>query len=376
MKVRAQPRPQTIVQARAELSRRLEGRREEIERAVMTRVYAVADPGDLDPIYAEGLKAAVSAAVDYGLGAVGTGEERSPPPPPILLAQARLAARAGVSLDTVLRRYFAGHALLGDYLIEEAEGGRLLRGAALQRLMRTQAALFDRLLEAVSEEHVRERNERLGSWEERQTKQVERLLAGELVDVSEIPYDFEVQHVGIVAHGSGMANPFRPRVAWPLASQPRVWPVGVSLTIRLKLPYQSPCEGRIHSCATEKSRCLLRYYSFGVAAKGLTCGSFSHGGGVRGIGVKGKKCSSGWDLDRRWRPGAGNAMLVHGVRMDRFQKPGDDHRTRDTRVREGKQRRPLGQRRGWLPDIGDTLGGFQIERSFRNTLFHGRIALR
>jgi hypothetical protein len=156
MKVRAQPRLQTIEQARAKVALRLEARREEIEAAVMTRVYAVADPSDLDPTYAEGLKAAVTAAVDYGLLAIELGEERSSSPPPILLAQARLAARAGVPLDTVLRRYFAGHALLGDFLIEVAEEGRPLTGATLRRLLRAQAALFDGLIATVSEEYGRE----------------------------------------------------------------------------------------------------------------------------------------------------------------------------------------------------------------------------
>jgi len=203
LKVKAQPRPQTISQARAELSRRLEERREEIEAAVMTRVYAVADPTDLDPTYAEGLKAAVTAAVDYGLAAIELGEDRTPPPPPILLAQARLAARAGVSLDTVLRRYFAGHALLGDFLIEEAEGGRLLRGAPLQRLLRTQAALFDRLVAAVSEEHVKEAESRPSSAPERRQECVRGLLAGELVDDSELGYDLGGHHLGLMVKGDG-----------------------------------------------------------------------------------------------------------------------------------------------------------------------------
>jgi len=199
MKVRAQPRPQTLEQARVELSRRLEARREEIEAAVMTRVYSVSDTTDLDPSYAEGLKAAVTAAVDYGFAAVELGEERTPPTPPILLAQARLAARAGVSLDTVLRRYFAGHALLGDFLVEEAEGGRLLRGAALQRLLRTQATLFDRLLAAVSEEHIRESRQRPTSSERRRAERIERLLAGEMIDTSGLGYEFEASHLAIVA---------------------------------------------------------------------------------------------------------------------------------------------------------------------------------
>jgi hypothetical protein len=200
LKVKVQPRPQTIAQARAELSRRLEARRDEIEAAVMNRVYSVSDTKDLDPTYAEGLKAAVTAAVDYGLIAIELGEERSEPPPPILLAQARLAARAGVSLDTVLRRYFAGHALLGDFLVEEAEESGL-RGNGLQRLLRTQAALFDRLLAAVSEEHAREAEGRLGTQEERRAERIERLLDGELVDASELDYDLEGTHLGLIAKG-------------------------------------------------------------------------------------------------------------------------------------------------------------------------------
>ncbi len=175
----------------------------------MNRVYAVSDTTDLDPTYAEGLRAAVTAAVDYGLGAISLGEDRTPPPPPILLAQARLAARARVSLDTVLRRYFAGHALLGDFLIEEAEGGRLLRGAALQRLLRTQAALFDRLLVAVSEEHGREEGSRLGSSEERHAERIEGLLAGELVDTSGLGYELDGWHLGVVARGAGAQEALR-----------------------------------------------------------------------------------------------------------------------------------------------------------------------
>ena len=49
------------------------------------------------------------------------GECHAPDVPPALLAQARLDVRDGVSLDTVLRRYFAGNALFEDFLVEEAE---------------------------------------------------------------------------------------------------------------------------------------------------------------------------------------------------------------------------------------------------------------
>jgi len=187
------------------LSERLWARQDEIERAVLTRVQAIAFPEAVDPEYREGLRAAVRAAIVYALAAVELGEERSPPLPPILLAQARLAVRNGIGLDTVLRRYFAGHALVGDYLVEEAERNGL-DGETLKHLLRSQASLFDRLLAAVSEEYAREQDSRQGGSAERRAERVERLLAGELLDTSELLYDFEGFHLGAVASGQGAAD--------------------------------------------------------------------------------------------------------------------------------------------------------------------------
>ncbi|HEY5815258.1 MAG TPA: helix-turn-helix domain-containing protein [Solirubrobacterales bacterium] len=196
--------------ARADVAARLEDRRSEIETAVLTRVYAVSEPNETitSPEYEEGIRTAISAAVAYGLTAVVRGEEEHTPPPPILRAQARLAARYGIGLATVLRRYVAGHALLSDYLVEAAQHSRL-GNAALRRLLCTQATLFDRLLTAVSEEHAREIQERLSSSEQRRAVRIERLLAGELVDVSGLAYDFDVHHLGLVASGSDITAPLR-----------------------------------------------------------------------------------------------------------------------------------------------------------------------
>src|SRR5215475_2827436 len=92
----------------AEVAERLRAKRQEIEQATLTRVYAVSEPPPRSgPEYIEGLRQAVSAAVDYGLEGIERGEQSAPPIPDVLLAQARLAARSQVSLDTVLRRYFA-----------------------------------------------------------------------------------------------------------------------------------------------------------------------------------------------------------------------------------------------------------------------------
>lgn len=157
----------------------------------------------------EGLRAALDAAIDFGLAAIERGAERAPPIPAVLLTQARVAARSGVTLDTVLRRYFAGYALLADFLIEEAEHTELLDGAALKRLLRSQAALFDRLLAAVSEEHGRDAAETHRTAEKGRAEQVQRLLDGELVEASALAYDLDVHHLGLIAHGVGAERAIR-----------------------------------------------------------------------------------------------------------------------------------------------------------------------
>jgi hypothetical protein len=203
-------RRRSVESVNPEFHSHLVARRTEIERAVLTRVFAVSDPAEaLDPEYAEGLRSAVKAAIDYGLQTVELGEERSPPPPPALLAQARLAARNGVSLDTVLRRYFAGHALIADFLVEEAERSTPLSGVQLQRLLRSQASVFDRVLAAVSEEHVREsQNGRLSS-QERSAERIERLLAGEPLDTSQLGYDFDAHHLAVIGKGPAAMKAIR-----------------------------------------------------------------------------------------------------------------------------------------------------------------------
>jgi hypothetical protein len=193
----------------AELAARLRERLPELEATIATRVYAISDPHDVaDPNYLQGLNAALSAAIDYRLAVLEAGERHAPAVPPALVAQARLDARDGVSLDTVLRRYFAGNALFGDFLAEEAERAEV-PSSALRRLLGAQATLGDRLLAAVSAEHAREATNRPGSPAERRRECVKSLLAGELVDHSELGYDLEAHHLGLMARGEGAAEAMR-----------------------------------------------------------------------------------------------------------------------------------------------------------------------
>jgi PucR C-terminal helix-turn-helix domain/GGDEF-like domain len=194
----------SIEVARAELAGCLGARFAEIEQAALTRIQAISDPALIaDAEYADGLRTALGAAIEYGIATIASGENRTPPIPAVLLTQARVAARSGVSLDTVLRRYFAGYTLLSDFLIEEVGRAELLEGQGLKRLLRSLSALFDHLLTAVSEEHAREAGAKPLSAEQRRAELVRRLLAGELIDTRELSYDVEAEHLAAIAAGSG-----------------------------------------------------------------------------------------------------------------------------------------------------------------------------
>lgn len=188
---------------RAALAARLRQRLPAMQRAVATRVHSISDPREVaDPGYLQGLNEATAAAIEYRLGVLEAGERQAPDVPAALLAQARLDARDGVPLDTVLRRYFAGNALFGDFLVEEAERAEV-PSAALRPLLAAQATFVDRLIAAVSEEHAREARNRPRSAAERRRECVKALLAGELVDRSELGYDLDAHHLALIAKGEG-----------------------------------------------------------------------------------------------------------------------------------------------------------------------------
>jgi hypothetical protein len=186
------------------LADRLESRRAEIEQALLARVYGIGNPAETgDPGYLDGFRTAVAAAVDFAVAALAGDGEEEPPIPPVFLLQARLAARNRVRLDVVLRRYSAGHAILVDYVIEEAEREAGLSPAELRALLTSTSSAFDRVLLDVGNEYAREAARNLRSARERsQVGQVERLLAGELVSPDRLDYPLHAWHLGLVAEGT------------------------------------------------------------------------------------------------------------------------------------------------------------------------------
>ena len=191
---------------------RLRARRKEIEEAIFARVRdAVQDPAGLgDAQYVVGLRATVAAAVDFVFRGIECGDEGVEPIPSAAVAQARRAVRAGVSLDTVLRRYTAGYALLSDFVVEEAESSDLVgQLSVLRQLLRMQASSLERLTSSVAEEYGQEL-ERVGrSGEQRRAGLVQRLLAGAQVDAAELGYRLDGWHLAVIAKGPGASEILR-----------------------------------------------------------------------------------------------------------------------------------------------------------------------
>jgi hypothetical protein len=195
---------------------RLRSRRQEIEEAIFARISdpAFGSVGDRDAEYVAGLRTAVAAAVELSLARIEQREPLTPPMPAAAIEQARRAARLGVSLDTVLRRYIAGNALLADFIMAEADrSGFPGNEATLQNhLRRMLTPLFERLMALIGKAYNDEVEQAGRSPEQRRTELVLKLLAGgqpAAADLAKLDYDLNAWHVGVIATGERDLEAFR-----------------------------------------------------------------------------------------------------------------------------------------------------------------------
>ena len=160
---------------RAELVARLRARCGEIEDTVYNRVLKMADPVEgEDPEYRAYLRATVAESIDYALLGIERGEEWEGTIPEAAAVQARRAARNGVKLDAVLRRYAAGDRLVGEFVVDEAAK---LPNEAMRHLMRAQGPHVDRMMASVATEYMDELERIRRSPAQRIAERVQRLLA-------------------------------------------------------------------------------------------------------------------------------------------------------------------------------------------------------
>lgn len=193
-------RPKSQPEIRTELVERLRARSAEIEDAIFNRVRALASPAESeDAEYRAGLRATVAESLDYALTNIERGEDSTEAIPPAAAAQARRAARIGVGLDTVLRRYAAGDRLVSEIIMDEA--GRF-PNEALRQVLRTQSPHVDRLMASVAAEYMAELELMRRSPAQRVAERVQRLLAGDSpFDAEGLGYELDAWHLGLVVAG-------------------------------------------------------------------------------------------------------------------------------------------------------------------------------
>lgn len=188
-------------EVRGDLAARLRARSTEIEDVVFTRVRALSEPAERqDPEYRAGLRATVAEVVDYALSSIEHGEDWAGPIPSAAAAQARMAARSGIRLDTVLRRYAAGDRLIGEFIMDEA--GKL-PNEVVRQVLRSQGPHVDRLMASVAGEYMEELELMRRSPAQRVAERVQRLLVGDApLDAAGLDYEFDAWHLGLVVTGA------------------------------------------------------------------------------------------------------------------------------------------------------------------------------
>ncbi len=222
-----------LEQARVGLIGRLRAREREIEDAIYARVSGMfTSVAGEDADYETGLRATVAAAVNLSLTEMEDPADLPAPIPSVAIAQAHRAARRNISVDTMLLRYIGGHRVLGSFVMDEAHrSGLSSNGPALRHLRTTQEAVLERLMTTIAQAHKQERERIERSREECHAELVQRLLAGERPDTSDLDYELDdAWHLGIIASGPrakrvvrGLAEDLRRQLLCFSTGESSVW---------------------------------------------------------------------------------------------------------------------------------------------------------
>jgi len=190
---------------RTQLVGRLYLRTSEIQAAIYSRILDLpGSPKSGDPTYAVGLEAAGASALRYALEDIEAGGHANVPIPSETAKQARRAAREGVGLDTVMRRYAAGNKVLEEFILAESDG---MPSKLVCEILSEQGPRVDRLMEFVAAEYRDELHSVGRSAVQQHADQIVQLLEnGSPMPPSEVGYDFDRWHVGAIFIGQSAAT--------------------------------------------------------------------------------------------------------------------------------------------------------------------------
>jgi PucR C-terminal helix-turn-helix domain len=208
--------PRRVREGASEVVDRLRRRHDEVCQGIYAHVEArVPAPRDQrDYERRLGVERAIDALVGYGLDELAGGGRCERPIPEAALDQARYAARVGVSLGTLVRRYIAADARLGEYVADHWEFCTSQgHSVCIRQLRRIQESALERLIAAVVRAYEAERDKYCQITVSKDTELIERLLRDEATACDEretLGYRFDWRwHIGLIGSGGQWSRTFR-----------------------------------------------------------------------------------------------------------------------------------------------------------------------
>jgi hypothetical protein len=190
-----------------ELAWRLEEEISELVETMLPRTRAEVPDFDVGsrPELLDAERASIYGNIRAVLAALG-GDRAQPDAPAEAMEEARITARAGVPLESLLHTYRVGHAVVWERALDIAEelapDGRS-RHAVLKIGSRWLFSYVDSIARDVTKEYMRERDRIMRSNIERRVQLVRDILDGATIDAGELGYDLDAEHVAVVVQGAG-----------------------------------------------------------------------------------------------------------------------------------------------------------------------------
>src|SRR3954454_16860787 len=190
-----------------ELAGRLEEEVDELVETMLPRMRAEVPDFDIGrrPELRDAELASIYGNIRAVLGALG-GDRTQPHAPGEATEEARVTARAGVPLESLLHTYRVGHAVVWDRALdiaEEVAPDARSRNAVLKIGSRWLFSYVDAVARHVTIEYNRERDRIMRSSVDRRVQLVRDILDGATIDAGELGYDLDAEHLALVAPGPG-----------------------------------------------------------------------------------------------------------------------------------------------------------------------------
>ena len=190
------------------ISGRLEQRTDEIVDSIVTRLRE--EVPDLraaeQPEMWVAWRASTVATLRAALTALGGDRELASAPPEEATETARLAARAGIPLDVLLRTYRGGHAVLWEYWSTRSRtlaGTPALRGSLLKTASRFMFRYIDQQSVLISHDYTQERDRSLRDREQERVQVGARPPGRRPGGSGLLDYELAGVHIGVIAWGRG-----------------------------------------------------------------------------------------------------------------------------------------------------------------------------